>query len=173
MDIMKKVSLAILAFILVVSCGGQQINQTEFDEKAGDNILIGQVDMEGFELAPFNEWFDEEFDVYQVDDSTLSTMDKDDFLDNVRITMVLGTWCGDSRREVPRFYKILESLEYDLENMTVICVNTSKTAEGTNVDQLNIQKVPTIIYYKDEIELGRIIESPQESLEKDMSSIVK
>ena len=87
--------------------------------------------------------------------------------------MVLGTWCGDSRREVPRFYKILESLEYDLENMTVICVNTSKTADGTNVDQLNIQKVPTIIYYKDEIELGRIIESPQESLEKDMSSIVK
>ena len=169
---MKKTSLAILALILVVSCGGQQINQTEFDEKAGDNILIGQINLDGLKSAPFNEWFDEEFAFYQVDDSTLSTMDKNDFMDNVKITMVLGTWCGDSRREVPRFYKILELLDYDLDNMKVICVNTNKTADGTNVDQLDIQKVPTIIYYKDGIELGRIIESTQESLEKDMAKIL-
>ena len=170
---MKKISLAIFALIFIISCGGQQINQTEFDEKAGDNILIGQINREGFKLVPFNEWFEEEFATYQVDDSTLTTMDKDNFMNNVKIMMVLGTWCGDSRREVPRFYKILESLEYDLDNMKVICVNTSKTAEGTNVDQLDIQKVPTIIYYKDGIELGRLIESPQESLEKDMAGIVK
>ncbi|MEN8120562.1 MAG: thioredoxin family protein [Bacteroidota bacterium] len=170
---MKKASLAILAFILIVSCGGQQINKTEFDEKAGDNILIGQINLDGFKSAPFNEWFDEEFAAYQVDDSILMTIDKDDFMDNVKITVVLGTWCGDSRREVPRFYKILESLEYDLDNMKVICVNTSKTAEGTNVDQLDIQKVPTIIFYREGMETGRIIESPLESIEKDMAGIVK
>ena len=169
---MKKISLAIFALIFIISCGGQQINQTEFDEKAGDNILIGQINLDGFKNAPFNEWFDEEYAVYQVDDSTLTTMDKDDFMDNVKITMVLGTWCGDSRREVPRFYKILESLEYDLENMKVICVNRSKTAEGTEVDQLDIQRVPTIIFYREGLETGRIIESTQESLEKEMVGIV-
>jgi len=169
---MKKISLAILTLILVVSCGGQQINQTEFDEKAGDNILIGQVNLEGFKKAPFNEWYDAECADYQADDSTLATIEKDDFIDNVKITLVLGTWCSDSRREVPRFYKILESLEYDLDNMKVICVNTAKTAEGIDVDQLDIQKVPTFIFYKEGVELGRIIETPQTSLEKDMAKIL-
>ena len=170
---MKKTSLAILALILMVSCGEQQINQTEFDKKAGENILIGQVNIEGLKLAPFNEWFDKEFSAYQLDDSTLLTMDKDDFMNNVKITMVLATWCGDSRREVPRFYKILESMEYNLDNMKVICVNRSKNAEGTGVGQLDIQRVPTFIFYKEGVELGRIIETPQESLEKDMAGIVK
>jgi len=90
----------------------------------------------------------------------------------VKITLVLGTWCSDSRREVPWFYKILESLEYDLDNMKVICVNTAKTAEGIDVDQLDIQKVPTFIFYKEGVELGRIIETPQTSLEKDMAKIL-
>lgn len=170
---MKKNSLGILALLLIISCGGQQINQTEFDEKASDNILIGKANINGLKSAPFNEWFDMEFDEYRHDDSTLLTIDKDNFIDNVKITMVLGTWCSDSRREVPRFYKMLEFLDYDLDNMTVICVNTSKTAEGTNVDQLDIQKVPTFIFYKNDLELGRIIETPQASLEKDMLEIVK
>lgn len=169
---MKKISLAILASMLMVSCGGQQINQTEFDEKAGDKILIGHVNLEGLKSVPFNAWFDAEYTGYQIDDSTLTTIDKDDFIDNVKITMVLGTWCSDSRREVPRFYKILESLEYDLENMKVICVNTGKTAEGTGADQLDIQRVPTIIFYRENVELSRIIESTQESLEKDMRKIL-
>ncbi len=168
---MKTINLAI-SLIFMVSCGGQQINNTQFDEKASDNILIGHVNLDGLKTAPFNEWFDTEFEDYEADMLVLDSLDKDDFIDNLKITMVLATWCGDSRREVPRFYKILEVLGYDLDNMEVICVDTKKVAEGTNVDQLDIQKVPTMIFFKQGVEIGRIIESPQESLEKDMVKIM-
>ncbi len=169
---MEKFSLAIIAFVLTIGCGNQQINHTEFDKKAAEDILIGHVNLEGLKSAPFNEWFNAEFEYFQQDDSSLNTINKDNFIDHVKITMVLATWCGDSKREVPRFYKILEYLQYDLSNMTVICVNTRKTAKGTNVEQLDIQKVPTFIFYKEGIELGRIIETPKLSLEKDMAEIV-
>ncbi len=170
---MKKISLVILILVFMISCGGQQINETEFSEEAGDNILIGQVNLAGFKMSPFNEWFDEEYLAYQQNDSVLLTINKDDFINHVKITIVLGSWCSDSRREVPRFYKILEFMEFDLDNLSVICVNTNKTAEGTNVNQLDIQKVPTFIFYKEGLELGRIIETPKESLEKDMAEILK
>ena len=56
--------------------------------------------------------------------------------------------------------------------MPVIAVNKNKKAEGTDVDILNIEKVPTIIFFKNGEELGRIIETPNESLEKDMLKII-
>ena len=169
---MKKLSLAIFTYLLTLSCGGQQINNIEFDEKAGDNILIGLSNIDGLKSEPFNEWFDYEYSDYNIDDSTLLLIDKDDFIDNIKITVVMGTWCSDSRREVPRFYKILDFLEYDIDNITMICVNTDKQAENTNLDNLDIQKVPTFIIYKEGMELGRIIETPQESIEKDLAKII-
>ena len=169
---MRKLGLIILVFISIVSCNGQQLNKTEFDEEAGDNILIGQINLDGLKSAPFSDWFDLEYNGYQVDDSTLATIDKDVFIDEIKITLVFATWCSDSRREVPRFYKILNRLTYDLDNMKVICVNTNKTAEGEGVENLDIHHVPTIIFYREGVEIGRIIETPTESLEKDMAKII-
>jgi len=169
---MRKLGLIILIFISIVSCKGQQLNKTEFDEEAGDNILIGQINLDGLKSATFSDWFDLEYNDYQVDDSTLATVDKDVFIDEIKITLVFGTWCSDSRREVPRFYKILNNLAYDLDNMKVICVNTNKTAEGEGVESLDIQRVPTFIFYREGVEIGRIIETPNKSLEKDMAKII-
>jgi hypothetical protein len=39
--------------------------------------------------------------------------------------------------------------------------------------RLNITHVPTFIYYRNEKELGRIVENPMESLEKDTQAIVQ
>lgn len=170
---MRKISLVFWVFISLTSCNGQQMNRTEFDEEVGGNILIGNVNLEGLKTAPYSDWFQKGYDDYLVDGKTLATMDKDILVDEIKVTLVFGTWCSDSRREVPRFYKILDYLGYDLDNMRMICVNTDKTAEGTGVGSLDIQRVPTIIFYKEGVEIGRIIESPHESLEKDMMEIIK
>jgi hypothetical protein len=39
-------------------------------------------------------------------------------------------------------------------------------------DKLDIQRVPTFIFYKNNIEAGRIIENPETSLEQDMVKIL-
>ena len=52
-------------------------------------------------------------------------------------------------------------------------MDEDKHAEGNETAGLKIEYVPTIIFYKDGNELGRIVESPEDTLEKDMIKILK
>ena len=84
----------------------------------------------------------------------------------------MGTWCSDSRREVPRFLKIIDGLNIPQENISIYCVDRDLSTENNEIDNLNIKAVPTFIFYRDNIELGRIVEAPTESLEIDMVKIL-
>lgn len=170
---MKNIFILFFAAVLLISCNNNKINQTEFDEKASDNILIAYINREGLKTEPFHEWFTHGYKHYQVNDSVLKLIDKDDFRKNIKITLVLGTWCSDSRREVPHFYKILDHLEYNTKRMKVIAVNTQKMAKGTQVEALKITRIPVFIFYRKNKEIGRITESPKESLEEDILRILK
>jgi len=84
----------------------------------------------------------------------------------------MGTWCSDSRREVPRFYKILDSLNFPSAKVKLIMVDRKKEAAEVNIASLNIELVPTMIIYNDGLEIGRIVETPKETLEKDLAAIL-
>jgi thiol-disulfide isomerase/thioredoxin len=93
-------------------------------------------------------------------------------LADVSIKVVLGTWCSDSRREFPRFMKVLSALNFPMERLMIIGVNRSKTCIEAGVGKGFVDFVPTFIVYKNEVEVGRIVETPIKSLELDFYSIV-
>lgn len=163
--------LAIIASVIGNCSEKKLLNQIIFDQKANSDILYGYSTLEGFKIDPFNQWFEPEYDSYIVDTTEINKIDKAG-LDKVGITVVMGTWCSDSRMEVPRFIKILETLGYKSETLEIINVDSKKTAVNTKTDKLNIERIPTFIFYDKDKELGRIIESPKESLEKDMLKII-
>ena len=84
----------------------------------------------------------------------------------------MGTWCPDSRREVPRFMRILNIWKFPVSMVTFIGVDNAKLSPVGEYDKLDIQRVPTFIIYKNNIEAGRIIENPTTSLEQDMVNIL-
>lgn len=101
----------------------------------------------------------------------------------VAITCVLGTWCGDSRREVPRFWRLLDlaaNPNLELRMFTVgrkdDAAAAAKLAElGLPADlrgQYQVTAVPTFIFSVDGQELGRIIETPIATLESDAAGIL-
>ena len=120
---MKK--LFLLLIILSAVIYAQEKNKFVTDEKSGKPLLLGICDRTAFADTSFSWWFNSEFDNYSVDSVTLK--DIPDKLKDLKITIVLGTWCGDSRREVPRFFKILDKLSFDKKNLTMICVDRNKT----------------------------------------------
>ena len=73
---------------------------------------------------------------------------------------------------MPRFLKILDYLNYPKDKIKIYAVDRSKKGLNNEIDSLNIQKVPTIIFYKNNKETGRIIEEPKVTLEKDLANIV-
>jgi len=160
--------LFVFSYLLGVS---QDLNTVVYDEKASQDILIGYCNIEGFTSGTFNDWFQLEYDTYIVDNETLDKINPDR-LENLEITVVLGTWCSDSQREFPRFYKILEKIGFSFDYLTIIGVNRLKQAPDTHANELKIELVPTFIFSINGKEIGRIIESPELSLEKDLIKII-
>lgn len=140
------------------------------DEKSGKPMLVGYCTKDNIlNDTSFAWWFEAEYDYYQPEDSVLKLIN----LDSVKIVCVAATWCGDTRRELPRFYKILDALKFDFSNYIMFCVDRKKKAEGFDIDQYIIERVPTFIFYKNDSEIGRIIETPVETLERDILKILQ
>lgn len=167
---MKK--LVCLSLILALfSTSAQPIDRT-FENGKGDINLLGITTIERLKQEPFGEWFEESYNEYEVDVEELKDVQLPD-----SIVIFMGTWCGDSRREVPRFIKILESQNYDFSKLTIINVNTGfqnyKQAPEREERGQYIHRVPTFIFYgSDKKEIGRIVQDPVVSLEADIRSIL-
>lgn len=121
---------------------------------------------------PYAGWFTKEYEDYSFNTEALNSL-LDINKDGLSVKIVMGTWCPDSRREVPRFMKILDLWQFPAENVTFIGVDRSKSPSVPEYPGLNIERVPTFIIYKNKIEAGRIIETPVTSLEQDLVNILK
>jgi hypothetical protein len=133
--------------------------------------ILGSFKVEMLYQPPYSEWFVRGFDDYkycnQYTDSLKMVMSPD-----ITIKIVLGTWCPDSRREVPRFMRIMTVTGFPSDKVELIGVDNSKIAPVADYASLDIKRVPTFIIYKNNIEAGRIIENPVTSLEQDMVNIL-
>ena len=141
------------------------------DIKNSRPILLGISTVEAYQDSNFSWWFNYSYDKYNVDTNLVSEH-KANVIDK-KITIVLGTWCSDSQREVPRFIKILDFIGFPKDSLELINVDRNKEGLENEVNGLDIELVPTIIVYDKGEEIGRIIESPMETLEEDLVEIVK
>jgi thiol-disulfide isomerase/thioredoxin len=157
----------LLFTITLFSCQAQrEINAAK--NKQGD--LIGFANKESFKQAPYDAWFTQNFDTYNPNEATISSLKE--MLNGITIKGFMGTWCGDSKRETPHFYKILELSNFNFKNLELVTVNRSKKTPDNLQKGFNIKRVPTFIFYKKGKEIGRYVEYAIESLEKDMLKIV-
>lgn len=133
--------------------------------------LLGYFDPSKMKQAPHAEWFHRGYDDYMPKSNILNRL-LDISPENITIKIVMGTWCPDSRREVPRFMKIIDLWKFPADRITFIGVDEEKQAPVGDYASLNIERVPTFIFYKNNSEAGRIIEVPKTSLEQDIVNIL-
>lgn len=148
-----------------------------FEKKQPDQtpILLGRCSISAFQKEPYNSWFQKNYASHQIDSHSVEIIKP--LLKKKKIDLFLGTWCGDSKWEVPRMLKILEAAGFDTSQLAIICVGNEinlykKSPQGEEIGK-NIQRVPTLIIYDKNKEIGRIIESPVVTLEKDLLSILR
>jgi thiol-disulfide isomerase/thioredoxin len=139
-------------------------------QKNDRGYLIGVANKASFEDASFKTWFDSRYSEYKTDPLVIEKLKKE--INKFTIKGFMGTWCGDSRREVPRFYKILEETGFDQDYFELINVGRNKKTPDNLQEGFNIIRVPTFIFFKDGKEVGRFVEYPRETLEKDLLKIV-
>lgn len=162
---MKK--LFILILVLLPFC--------LFAQTESAPMLLGRISKDDLTKAPYNKWFDKEYNNYEVNRNVVEQLKRLNLKDYT-ITIFMGTWCGDTHRELPRFIKVLEQADVPSTKVEIVALNWGdgvhkQSPTGEERDKY-IFKVPTFIISKNGKEINRIIEYPVESLERDLLSIV-
>lgn len=133
--------------------------------------LIGPLQKNDFLKGKYKSWFTQNYNDYTPNEKILKKIKKK--IRNVTVKSFIGTWCHDSERELPRFYKIMESIEFDVtKNFQMIGITRGKKTPNNLQKGYNIKQTPTFIFYKDNKEIGRYIEHSKKSIEKDILKIL-
>ena len=166
---MKRFFKAVPLLFAMSMALAQDINQ-EIEVPDGQPFLVGQIEINALNSSTYKSWYRPNYEQYQVDTKTIASVKE--ALAQHKILLFMGTWCGDSKREVPRFIKILEAVDFTMDNLKIVALDKRKDhykkSPGGEEWGLNIQRVPTFIFIKNGKEVNRIIESPITSLETDI-----
>lgn len=89
------------------------------------------------------------------------------------VTIFLGTWCDDSRREVPRLWRALDQVgglvPFEIE---YVAVDRDKVEPAARVEAADVLYVPTFIVRRGGEEVGRVIEIAPHGIETDLLSLL-
>ena len=172
-QIMKKIAFFLILLSIFSSCMHckHSAKQVVEEKSTPEPFLVGECWQSTFDLPICQPWYTENWQTYTPDMSQLRAFQPDE-LAGFRIVTVFGSWCSDSQREVPHMLKILHAWGFDQSNLKLLAVDRNKKAPEVP-ENWKIERVPTFIFYKNDQEIGRIVETPSVSLEADMVEILK
>ncbi len=89
------------------------------------------------------------------------------------VTVFLGTWCGDSRREVPRFWKALDAEGGAVPfQVRYVAVDHAKKEPAGLLKENDVRYLPTFIVRRGGHEVGRIVETSPHGVEQDLLALL-
>ena len=170
---MQTIFISVVFTVIAIQLFAQPLNQKTKDRN-GNDMLVGCCTIEALMQEPYAGWFLKNYTDYQIDTSLTAEIKKN--MVNKEFILFLGTWCGDSKREVPRILKLLHYCGATTEQIKLVMVsnlaNEYKQSPSHEEKGMNILRVPTLIVMQNKRELNRIVESPVESIEKDLLKIL-
>lgn len=138
---------------------------------SGVSHLLGRLQRQQLQEGPYDVGFAKQYEGYRSDGELLAELRQR--LGGVTVRLFMGTWCHDSKRQVPRFFSLLDEVGYSSDNVELIGINRRKEVPPQFGSGLNIHHTPTFIIMRGDKELGRIIETPVVSLEHDLLTILR
>ena len=168
----KHIVIAALTFLLFLSCHQRvkQALQSKKIEKNEIEMLYGKISLEQL-YFDYPEW-KKLMTAYQPDPAIIKKLSN--LNETFEVKLFLATWCSDCQREAPHFFKIMGISGLNkIMKISTWAVDRKLKLENDLPAQHNLEKVPTFIFYKNNKEIGRIIESPESFLlEEDVLNIL-
>ncbi|GAB4363263.1 MAG: thioredoxin family protein [Calditrichia bacterium] len=161
--------LVVIALGLVYPGSAQEGQQT-FTVKKSDSktILIGQLTPRDiWDHLP--EWY-ADFMIYQPDSHIVAQLA--DIQEDFRILCVLGTWCSDSRDGVPPFLKSIAEANNPHLQVELYGVGRENRDSLSIYLTYKIERVPTFVILYENQEIGRMVETPEETFAADLLKLI-
>ena len=165
---MKSV-LSILLLVITMSTYAQ--TQYEVSGEGDHKILKGIINRDLLAKDSAFKWYQQNQTGYSPAAPVIAGVKSK--ANQVQYIVFGGTWCGDTRYILPKFFHLLDAAGVNQESVTLIGVDHSKKTIGHLTEALNITNVPTIIVLKDGKEAGRVVEYGKTGQwDKELSDII-
>ena len=137
----------------------------------GETVVIGPMNRANLDTEEFMSWFQPEYDFLQLSEEWIK--EHRPLAKNLTFKLFLGTWCGDTQRELGGMFKILDALEVSNDRIEMYGLTENKDSPTGYEKEYGIINIPTLIFYENGVENNRFVELPVETLLQDISKILK
>ncbi len=167
---MKKLIPILLLFAFHINVLAQ--SPMTYEDRRGNIHLVGPISTNDLSQdTTYSKWYNKSYEAISL--SGNATPWSANLMD-VKVKIFLGTWCGDTKRDMPRFIRLWNDLGLDADQLELIALyNGKKTKQGPNGEEkgMGIHRVPTFIFERDGEEIARIVEDPVTDFETDLAQI--
>lgn len=146
--------------------------QTEISkDDNGNKVLKGFITKQELATDSSFKWFAENQKGYTPDQNALQLLRANK--DSINIVAFGGTWCGDTKYILPKFFVLADAAGLSQDRITLLGVDHAKKTIQHMSEAFGITNVPTIIVMKNGKELGRVVEYGHTGLfDKDLAEIL-
>lgn len=115
--------------------------------------------------------FHDQFDSYHPQKSAIQQLQS--WSEFVRIKVFFRFNCSTSQELVPAFIKIMDAVDNPYFESEYISLSDDESQWESDSGEYTIAETPTFILFRENEELGRIVENPLDSLEQDLVEILQ
>lgn len=144
--------LAILFFSVPAFAQQAEISH----DGSGNKILKGFMTEQQLKTDSAFLWFAANQKGYTPEQNALQLLRANK--DSINIIAFGGTWCGDTKYILPKFFALTDAAGFPQDRITLIGVDHNKKTIQHLAEAFAIINVPTIIIMKNGKEVGRVVE---------------
>ena len=152
---MNRFLIILFAFFSFQTLSAQSTAEVSKDSE-GNKVLKGFISRKDLETDAAFAWFADNAKSYKPEASALQALKT--YKDSVNIIAFGGTWCGDTKSILPKFFALTDAAGFSQDRITLLGVDRNKKTIQHLSEAFGIMNVPTIIVMKNGKEIGRVVE---------------
>jgi thiol-disulfide isomerase/thioredoxin len=155
-----------LLFFLFLS----EIGLSQTSVNTEQNVIVGISDVRVLERSLSYRWYKDGYFNYQSNISAINAikeMPKD-----IQFMVFAGTWCEKSQQLLPQFYKVMDLASISRQRVKLCFLDRDKRSPQGIENNYSINSTPVFIILQKGIEIGRITEAINQSIEADIADLI-
>ncbi|MDO8897155.1 MAG: thioredoxin family protein, partial [Bacteroidales bacterium] len=117
----KNYLIFFILFMISTNSISQNINNVITDPVRNREVLIDILDRDGLQTGEMGVNYADFYESYVSKNEIIESLKT--MVQDVNVTIVLASWCGDSKQQVPAFLKVLDQIGFNENNLLMIGVD--------------------------------------------------
>ena len=173
MVVASRLSTLLLPALLAAACATvpPAVNEAEEPPEEPEVELVGPLTRDEIEAA-LPDWIGAQVEASPDVEQALRMASAGSA--DSRVTVYLGTWCSDSRRELARFWRAVDEAGGEVTfDLAYVGIRRDKERRDPGLEDVGLVRVPTFVVEVAGAEAGRVVEESPNGIEHDLLALLR